>query len=103
FLGIQMIQVAVELIEAVRSRQILVEIAKVVLAELTSGITEGFQKLGDGGVLCLETEGRARDADFGESGAEAALSGDERGASSGAALLAVAIGEDRSFVGDAID
>src|SRR5215831_17527592 len=42
-LGVQVIEVAKELVEAVLRRQVLVAVAEVILTELASGIAEGFE------------------------------------------------------------
>ena len=46
---------------------------------------------------------RCRQPDFEKAGAHRALAGDECGAAGGAGLLAVIVGEDRAFIGDAVD
>ena len=51
FLGVQVIQIAEELIEAMHRRQVLVAIAEVVLAELAGGVTEVLEDLCDRRVL----------------------------------------------------
>ena len=55
-LGVQVIEVAEELVEAVHGRQVLVAIAEVVLAELAGRVAERLEQLGDGRVLGLEAE-----------------------------------------------
>ena len=50
-LGIQVIEVAEELVEAVHGRQEFVAVAEMVLAELPGCITLRLQKLGDGRIL----------------------------------------------------
>ena len=58
-LGVQVIQVAEELVEAVHGRQVLVAITEVVLAELAGAIAERLERLGDGDVLGLDAQLRA--------------------------------------------
>lgn len=72
-----MVQVAVELIEAVRGGQEFVFVAQMVLTELAGHVAVGFEDLGNGGVLGAQPEVGAGHADFTESGAEHALPGDE--------------------------
>ena len=103
FLGVEVIEVAEEFIEAVDCRQVLVQVAEVVLAELTGRVTLRLQQLGDRRVFCLEAHIHARRADFRKTGTEYALSGDECRATRGAALFAIGIGEQHPFPGDAID
>ena len=51
-----MVEIAEELVEAVHGRQVLVQIAKVVLAELPGGVAQRLPQLGDRGVLCLQAD-----------------------------------------------
>src|SRR5262245_11232601 len=53
-LGVQVIEVAEELVEAVGGREELVQVSQVVLAELAGGIPEGLEQFGNGRVLGLE-------------------------------------------------
>src|SRR5262249_61345889 len=69
-LGIEVIEIAEELIEPVYGRQKFVAVAEMVLSELASGVTEWFQGLGDGDVLWLQPECSARQANFSHSGAK---------------------------------
>ena len=57
--GIQVIQVAEELIEAVVGRQILVAVAQMVLAELSGRITQRLERLCDGDVALLQADRRS--------------------------------------------
>ena len=50
-LGVEVIEVAEELVEAVHRRQVLVAVAEMVLAELAGGVAERLQRLGDGDVF----------------------------------------------------
>ena len=45
--GVEVIEVAEELVEAMHCRQMLVAVAEVVLAELSGGVAEGFHHVGD--------------------------------------------------------
>ena len=103
FLGIQVIEVAEELVEAVHGRQKLVAVAEMVLAELSGRIALRLEQLGNGRVLLRQPLLRRRQADLQQSGAQRALAGDEGGAAGGTGLLAVIVGEDRALVGDAVD
>ena len=102
-LGVQVIEVAEELVEAVRGRQELVAIAEVVLAELPADVAERLQDVGNRRVFGLQSEIGAGQADLGQAGADRRLAGDECGAARGTALLAVPVGEVAAFLGDAID
>src|SRR5262249_56651032 len=77
--------------------------AEMVLADVAGGVAERLQRLGDGDVLRLQAERRARQADLGHAGAQARLAGDERRATRRAALLGVVVGEHQTFAGDAVD
>src|SRR5262249_29658996 len=100
-LGVQVIGIAEELIEAVGRRQELVAVAEVVLAELAGRVAQRFQKFGDGRILRAQADVGAREADLRETGADRRLARDERGPSGGTALLPVPVGEHRAFSGDA--
>jgi hypothetical protein len=103
FLGVEMIEIAEELIEPVHRRQELVAVAESVLAELAGGVSERFQRLGDRDVLWLQAERCSRQTHLGHSGAQAGLAGDERRPTGRAALLGVVVGKRQSFAGDAVD
>ena len=100
---IEVVEVAEELVEAVRGRQELVLVAQVVLAELAGRVAQRLQHLGDGRVFGLQADIGSRHADLGQARADRVLSGDEGGASRGAALLPVVVGEGDALVGDAVD
>src|SRR6516225_12104381 len=98
-----MVEVAKELVETMNSRQELVPVAKMILAELTSRVTQGLQKICDSGVFRLKAEFRARQAYLGQPGTDRRLSRDEGGPTGCTALLAIPVGEHRAFFGDSID
>ena len=89
--GVQVVEVAEELVEAVNSGQILVPVAEVVLPDLGRPVAVRLQELGDRRVLGLEAHLCAGHADLEETGAIGVLSGDERGASGRTALLSVVV------------
>ena len=62
FLGVQVVEVAVELVEAVDRGEELVAIAQVVLAELAGGVALRLEQLGDRRVLLLEAQRTSRGA-----------------------------------------
>ena len=103
FLGVEVVEVAEQLVEAVHGRQKLVAVAQVILAELAGRVTERLEDFGDASGLPLKPDRRAGHADFRDAGADRLLAGDERGAAGGAALLSVIVGEQHAFVGDAVD
>ena len=93
FLGVEMVEIAEELVEAVHRRQRRVAVADVVLAELAGGIAEVLEQAADGGIELAHAHRRAGKADLGEPGAHAVLAGEERRAPRGAGLLAVIMRE----------
>ena len=103
FLGVEVIEVAEELIEAVHGRQRLVAIADVVLAELAGGVAEVLHHAADRGIELAHAHRRAGEAHLGEAGADAMLAGQERGATCRARLLAVVVQELDALAADAVD
>ena len=102
-LGVEVVEVAEELVEAVHRRQELVLVAEVVLAELAGGVAERLERLGDRDVLGAQAEVGGRQPDLGEARAQGRLAGDEGRAARRAALLGVVVGEHHAFAGDAVD
>ena len=102
-LGIEMVEIAEEPIEAVYGRQELVAVAEMVLAELSGRISLRLQKFGDSRVLSGQPFLCSRQAHLQESGSQWTLSGDECCAARGAGLLSIIVGEYRALVGDAVD
>ena len=103
FLGVEVVEVAEELVEAVHRRQVLVAVALVVLAELAGGVALALQHRGHGDVGLLPAFLGAGQADLGHAGAHRHVAADEGRAAGGAALLAVVVGEGHAFAGDAVD
>ena len=103
FLGVQVIEIAEEFIEAVHSGQKLVQVSQVVLAELSCRIAVVLEEIGDGHGLGLQTYGRGRDPDLREASAVDTLPGDEGGPPRGAGLLAVRVGEQHAFFREPVD
>ena len=103
FFGVQVVQVAEPLVEAVDRRQELVAITEVVLAELRGGVADGLQHFGQRRVALLDAALRARDADRRHAGADRQLAHDECRAAGGAARLAVVVGEQHAVARDAVD
>ena len=103
FFGIEVVQVAEELVEAVHRRQMLVAIAEMVLAELAGGVAQGLEQFSHGRVVRMQAVGGAGHAHLGQPGADRVLAGHERGAARRAALLRVVVGESHALVGHAVD
>ena len=103
FLGVEVVEVAEELIEPVHGRQRLVAIADMVLAELAGGVAEVLEQAADRGIELAHAHRRAGKADLGEAGADAVLAGEERRAARRARLLAVVVEELDALAADAVD
>lgn len=103
FLGVEVVEVAEELVEPVHRRQELVPVAEVILAELAGGIAEWFEQLRDRRVLRLQPDIRAWHADLAQPGAKDALARDERRSAGPAALFAVGVREPHALIGDSVD
>ena len=103
-LGVEVIEVAEELVEAVHGRQELVAVAEVVLAELAGGVAERLEQLGDGRVLAPAARPWRPGMPTLERPVRKTLCPVMNdGAAGGAALLAVGVGEAHPLVGDAVD
>src|SRR5277367_2108804 len=101
--GVEVIEVTVELVEAVDGGEVLVAVAQMVLAELAGGVAHGFQRGGDGYRLRGNADFRASLADGGHAGANGKLAGDEVSASCGAARFGVIVGEQHAFSGHLVE
>ena len=100
---VQVIQVAPELLEAVRRRQRVGVVAQVVLAELAGVVAEIAQELRErrrAGTQVGRAAGKLRRD---HAGAQRMHAGEEGVAPGGAALLGVIVHEDRALVPDAVD
>jgi len=71
--GVQVIEVAKEFIEAVNSRQELVAIAEMVLAILEGHVAGRLEQFGQRGILFVQADGRSRQPDLGQTGADRTL------------------------------
>src|SRR5438132_145127 len=74
-----------------------------VLAELTSGVSEALEQPANGGIELAHSHGRAGETDLAQSGADDVLAGEKRGAASSARLLAVILEEANAFLADTVD
>src|ERR1019366_10328513 len=97
------VQVAEELVETVNRRQELIAVTEMILAELTGHIAERLEQIGERRILIRQPFFRPRQPNLQKPGAHWALTGNECSAAGGAGLLAVIVGEDRAFIGDAVD
>ena len=78
FLGVEMIEIAEELVEAVHGRQRLVSITDMILAELPRGVAEVLEQAADRRIELAHAHRRAGKADLGQSGANTMLTGEKR-------------------------
>ena len=101
--GVQVVEVAKELVKAVKGRQILVAIAQMILAELARGVALLFEERGDRHVLGLKALRGARHPYLAEACADTCLAGDEGRASGRATLIGIHVGEHHAFLGEAVD
>src|SRR5262249_11539271 len=90
-LGVQVIEIAEELVESVRSGKKLIAVSQMVLPELSGGVTQRLQQFGDRRIFSLETKVGARQSHFSQTSANRRLTGNKSGASCRAALLAVPV------------
>ena len=88
FLGVEVIEVAEEFVEAVHRRQRFIAIADVVLAELAGGVAEALEQAADRRIELAHAHRRAGKANLGQARANPVLTGEKRRASGRAALLA---------------
>ena len=102
-LGVQVVEIAEELVEPMVCRQMFVLVAQMVLAELSGHVTLRLQQTGDCRILLLHAQIGTGKADFREAGPENALPCDVGGAAGRAGLFSIVVGEHHAFLGDAVD
>ena len=102
-LGVEVVEIAEELVKAVVRRQHLVQVAQMILAVLRGHVALVLQQPGDGRVLYGDAFLCPRQTDFEQAGTQWTLAGDERRASGRAGLLAIPVGEQRALFGDAVN
>jgi len=81
FLGVEVVEVAEELVEPVIGGQEFVFVTKVVLTELPGRVAQGFEQLRDSWVFGPQPQVCAGHANLGKPGSQRILARDERGAS----------------------
>ena len=101
--GVEMIEVTEELVEAVHRRQILVQVAKMVLAELPGRIAVRLQHGGERHGLIRQADVGSGLADSRQSGTQRDFAGDEIRAAGRAARLGVIVGEPHAFGGELVE
>ena len=84
-------------------REKLIEVAKMVLAELPGGIAHGFEHRGDGRRGRRHADLGTRLADCRHAGADRQLAGDEVRATRRATRLGIVVGEKHAVLGELIE
>ena len=102
-LGVQVVEIAEEFVEAVNGRQKLIAIAEMVLAELSRRVTLRLEQVGERWILRRQTLLCRRQTHLQEASAQWALASDERSSTGGAGLLAVVVREDGALAGNAVN
>src|SRR5262249_13453614 len=97
FLGVEVIEIAEELVEAMAGRQHVVQVTEMFLAELAGRVALVLEAGSDSDQLIRHADRRSRHADLREAGAIDALSGNKGGAACGTGLFAIGIGEHHAF------
>ena len=101
--GIEVVEIAEKLIKAVQRRQVFVEVAEVVLAELPGGVAVIFERSGNGRGRRRHTDIRTGLSDGGQAGTLRQFAGDEVGPPCGTTRLGVIIGKDGTLGGQLVD
>ena len=94
---VEVVQISEELIEAVHGREILVQVAEMVLAELPGGIALCLQSGGERHGLCRDANVGPRLADGRQPRADRQLAGNEVRPARRAACFGVIVGEHHAF------
>src|SRR4051794_39842976 len=100
FLGVEVVEIAEEFIEAMYGGQEFIPIPQMVFGELAGGVAKWLEKVGDCRVFLLQSNRGSGHADLGQARADRVLTGDEAGATGGAALLGIIVGESHPPRGD---
>ena len=101
--GVEVIEVAEELVEAMDRRKEFVAVAQMVFSKLSGRISQRFHDVGYRRIFRSETDVGSRQTNFGQAGSYWRLSGYKCGAAGGTALLTIPVGEECAFFGDAVD
>ena len=101
--GVEVIQIAEEFIEAVQRRQVLVQVAEMVLAELSGGIALRLERGGNRASLGRHADVGAGLADGRQARAQGDFAGDEGGPARRAAGFGVVVGEQHALRGQLVE
>ena len=100
---VEVVEIAPELLEAVRRRQRVGVVAQMVLAELAGAVAEIVQELGHRRRAGPQVARAARQLRRDHAGAQGMHAGEEGVAPGGAALLGIVVGEHRPLLADPVD
>ena len=103
FFGVEVVEIAVELIESMDRREELVTVAKVVLPKLPGRIAQRFEQFRERGVFGLNTDLCPGKTYFCQAGTNRTLARDKGGSPRRATLLGVVVREHHSVAGQAVD
>jgi hypothetical protein len=102
-LCVEVIQVAVELVESVNSRQELIPIAQVVLTDLGGHVPQWLEQFGESRILGMKALRCSRQTDGRQAGPDRQLARDESGTPCRATGLGVGIGQTGTLAGNPIE
>src|SRR5262249_24293235 len=102
-LGVEVIEIAEELVKSVRRGKELIAVAELVLAELSCGVAKRFQEFGDRRVCGLQAEICSGQSHLGQASPDRRLAGNKRGAARRAALLPIPVCKQTSLFGHPVD
>ena len=102
-LGVQMIEVPEEFVEAVHGREMFVAVALMILAELASDIALRLENPRHGHIGLLPAFLRTGNANLGHARAKRIVAADEGRTARGAALLSIVVGESHALGCDTVN
>ena len=101
--GVEVVQVAVKLVESVQGRQVLVQVSHVVLAELAGCVALSLECRGEGTRLGGHAHVGPSLTDGCQSSAQRNLARDEAGSARRAARFSIVVGEPHPLAGELVD
>lgn len=102
-LGIEMIEIAVEDIETMHGRQVLIPVTQVILAKLPRAVAQRLENFRQRGVTRVETNWGSGHAHGRQAGADGPLPRDECGSARRAGWFRVMIGEQHPLAGQPVN
>src|SRR5262249_50690865 len=101
--GVEMVEIAEELVEAIHGRQRVVAVADVILAKLPGRVTELLEQAADRRITLAHSHRSPGKSNLRQSGPDSMLPGQERRSTCGAGLLAIVMQESDPLAGDPVD